>query len=1128
MFKVRRTSEVHRTYLLDSYRFLFLMKMKYLYVACFFLLSILTFSVAGAQPVDPEQALADQRLAELRRMFANGGFGDAREDDPQAPLIAPKTAVSLPNLLTFASDRRGEFDIYQKEEAGETADLLLENGEAPVWSPDGRQLLFNRVLEDNFEIFLYDANGEIHNLSQSSSNEIFPSWHPDGQTILFSSDRDSSEFQLYQMDLSGNNVQPIGDATDDHAIFARFSPDGSRISYMQGGALPPSCLRNWDVWVMEADGSNQKRVTAYIGADYYPTWTPDGRDLVYARCGLSETDLYQRDPDTGEQIQLTDTFWYSEWHGVYTPDGSKLAYVSDEEGQNEIFVQSGGGVATDVATDVVNVTLNINNDSWPVWRPEVADGLFIEGQVTAFGGRPLSDVVVTTGSGETAVTNANGVYRLEGLANGDYVVTPQHDSYQFEPPNATITVPPSQFDRSFVGKDCTAATQAVPVLLVTGWTGSEANRLYTDDQLRYLIEWLGAHGYVEGCNLFYAEDTTPRQSLSDNGVILRDNLCRFYDEVVVPDSSWAGEFQIIGYSYGGLRARAYLENDDLYGHCPNSNQTISVSTLVTLGTPHGGGWPYLPFAAYIGALSVLRGDEWPAIVEMLPPTRLIQNALSSQPDGICYYAFGGDARSQWPVFLGSAALLYFTTYGAAILATPNDLAVQQESAHALSGLLLSNNYPRARAISGSELHGHIVGTEALNLLSYVYPSATVDEVVLTFLTGEANCTEQSKQTAVSATAASQARWQALEAQTVANETPTLPLIDLAAGELAEGEIVTGNFVVETAGQTAVALHWSAGDVDLTLIDPAGREIVPETVDSDAQIDYMRLDGGLGWLASYALHEASAGTWGYRINGGGLAETAVYRLVQLPPTPIGVNVSISNWLPFGNTVPITAAVTFDNSEPVAGSVVIATITQPDGSTYSLTLLDDGQSGDGAANDGVYKGHFGPALQSGTYGVLLRAMGSHDGVAYERTTTAVFAVDSPKAHLTDHFSDDGVAGGEYYQALAVDVGVDVDQASRFTLAADLYAGDLFVAQATTEAVLSAGSQTMTLLFDGQAIRESGLDGPYTVRHLLLVDNDPLPLRVAMVEMAGETAVYEHDEFGRLWHTFLPTLSLQASRP
>lgn len=1076
---------------------------------CFFLfLCLLQISAQPVAPPEPTEAAVLQAVA---RGVLQGRV------EPNTLLAAPTIPMVLPGLLSFASNRGGVFDLYEQAGVGETAVSLITSSSddsTPVWSPDGRQMLFASNRDGDYDIYLYEASsGSIQNVTNSSTNDIHPAWHPNGQSILFASDRGGSFFQIYRSHIDGSGLAQVGVVPNNNAVFPRYAPDGSRISYMRASILTVACDWNWDVWLMDSSGGSQQRVSSGLLGDVFPTWSPDGTRLLYASCGWTlAADLIWHDLGSGATGNLTpNTSWSSEWHGVYGGDGVTLAYVSDRTGSTDIWVQDGSGM-------VQNLTNHAGDDLAPAWRPTATGGT-LSGQVTAFGGRPLANVAVSNGAGATATTDEGGFYRFVGVGNGRYTLTPQHPGYQFDPAQRTVDVPPAGVGQNFVGKNCSQANvDNVPVLLVTGWSGSESSSLAVDDQLSYFIEWMGDKGYVEGCNLFYAADTTPRERLAVNGAIIQANLCDYADDVAAFKGDWDGAFHIVAHSYGGLRARAYLEDGELNGRCPRSSQTIQVNTLITMGTPHGGALPDLPLSAVIGTMALLRGSEWPAIWEMLPPVRLWQNVLAQQPANTCYHLLGGDARTQWPVFLTTLALYYYTGYGASVLAEGNDLAVWLDSAHQLAEVGFSLNYPRTTTLTTPDVHGQILDLTVLR--SYVNPGTTFDEEIWPLLNGSTGCQNQQRLSAQAATALAEQRWQTMATLARPLTGAGVPLLDVAGGTLAAGQVAEGTFELGSSGTAAVTLHWSAGEMGLTLVDPTGRVIDPQTAVTDTTLDYGQFNGGLGLLASYVVRQPVAGTWRYQIVRQSGGETAVYRLVVLTSTPVAVSSSVPQWLPANSMVPVVAAVQYENREPVLGSLVVANVQPPDGSQFSLTLLDDGNHGDGAANDGVYGGHYGPAAGGG-HGVLVRARGSYAGEPYERTATAVFTIAPPKASLNGSQRDEGVREGELLTKLAVDVGVAVAEGSRLTLAADLYAGETFVTHTTATAVLAPGERAIRLLFDGRAIRERGLDGPYTVRHLLLLDNEPALLLVEQVEMGGETAVYRHDEFGRLWHTYLPLI-------
>ena len=503
---------------------------------------------------------------------------------------------------------------------------------------------------------MHPVSGEEHNLTQNAVNDAHPAWSPTGDHIIFTSDRGGSYFQIYTMRSDGSDVQQVGVVPGNNAMFPRYSPDGSRIAFMRASITDPICLWNWDVWVMDANGGNQQRVTTHLGGDLYPEWTPDGTEIVYASCrNFLDFNLYAVNPDTGVEHQLNSWFLSDEWGAIYSPDEKHIAFNSDFDGNIEIYTMpAAGGTAS-------NFTQHSADDlaaSWGGQRtPESTYS--ISGQVIDINNNPIPSVTLHDDMGRTATTDHNGNYTLTGLAAGTHMVSPFKSGYTFNPAPRTVNVPPDATRQDFTG-------MPQPILLVTGWSGSEES-LRSDPDLHYFEGWLEPYGYVEGRNLFYATDTSPYLFLHKNAQIIRDELCRYYPMAKNFSPDWSGHFDIIAHSYGGLRSRAYLENSDLYGEggkeCPDPENRIYVDNLFTLGTPHGGEIGDLPFSFWIGLIALI-GDnpgfdpELPAMLEMLPPVRTWQNLTHKQPSNVCYRLLAGDASQQYDAYPWLLRIIY--------------------------------------------------------------------------------------------------------------------------------------------------------------------------------------------------------------------------------------------------------------------------------------------------------------------------------------------------------------------------------------------------------------------------------------------------------------------------------------
>ena len=190
--------------------------------------------------------------------------------------------------LVFTSDRGGE-DLWSirvdgADERRLTTDPNPDWGAA--WSPDGRSIAFAGNAHGNLEIEVIDPNGGgRHALTSDPGRDYDPAWSPDGTKIAFTSERDGNA-NVYVMNADGTGVTRL---TDDPFGDWRpaWSPDGTQIAFESDR---DESVFDRDVFVMNADGSNQRRLrTGNVNArdlDWQPvidlalTLRRSGRALV--------------------------------------------------------------------------------------------------------------------------------------------------------------------------------------------------------------------------------------------------------------------------------------------------------------------------------------------------------------------------------------------------------------------------------------------------------------------------------------------------------------------------------------------------------------------------------------------------------------------------------------------------------------------------------------------------------------------------------------------------------------------------------------------------------------------------------------------------------------------------------
>jgi formylglycine-generating enzyme required for sulfatase activity len=658
-----------------------------------------------------------------------------------------------------------------------------------------------------------------------------------------------------------------------------------------------------------------------------------------------------------------------------------------------------------------------------------------------------------------------------------------------------------------------------PVVLIHGWGGGDI--LAEDDAgLAQLHLSMQADGYVEGCNLFYATGVKATNTRDKNRQAIRDYLRSKYDQLVIGNPSWRGHFDIIGHSYGGLNARFYLESDYYQQDQGYGTYGIHVDNLFTLGSPHGGA--RIPEEAYPGAVSIRLKNmfwhlewDWASVAfrEFLAAAGLHDwvmldyNQTHRQPSDTCYRLIGGDFLQQDGVPWAIRAL-YFPWRG-----YPGDIGVSLRSSRQLGiNDSLSSRYPRRAYVTNEDMHGYFDYLGLGGLRSYVKP-------------GEASTASTYAESIRDnlGKPVSQCWYPAQQAQAAAaeSEAPFVPPILLGTGVLTAGQTVSDVFPVDWEGQSVFYVSWQGGDLDFSLMDAQGTAITPGVADTDPNIGYGELTGEGAGLTTYVLTQTVTGSWSYSVTALSEPYPITYTVQANADTALVAQAFAPESLPFGAPVVLTATVTAAGT-PVAGATVTATVTQPDGDQGVLSLRDDGLDPDTGAGDGVYAGHFQETDQGGFYAVWVEAEGSYGGHDYRRTTQTAFSIAPEKAALLGTYADQPVDedSNGLYDYLDVQAGIFVTETGTLALSAALAgSGGEYIDLATAvSAVTTTGVHTFTLRFAGESIRESGLEGPYTVAPVTLLDDDTL-IQLDKDDAGWFTAAYSHHDFGPGFAVYLP---------
>jgi tricorn protease len=214
-------------------------------------------------------------------------FYTAATINAQESIRFARTPALSPDGKTVAFSYLG--DLWTVDAGGGVARHLTmheKHDYNPVFSPDGKWIAFSSNRYGQYDVFVVPVKGgRPKRLTYDSADDHPTGWTPDSQSVLFMSGREiemPGKVELFTIALDGGPAKRISVYEGREGS---FSPKGDMIAYVRG---PGSWYRkgyngssNDDIWISNADGTNNRRITVHKGQDSHPIWAPDGKHLYY-------------------------------------------------------------------------------------------------------------------------------------------------------------------------------------------------------------------------------------------------------------------------------------------------------------------------------------------------------------------------------------------------------------------------------------------------------------------------------------------------------------------------------------------------------------------------------------------------------------------------------------------------------------------------------------------------------------------------------------------------------------------------------------------------------------------------------------------------------------------------------
>lgn len=178
------------------------------------------------------------------------------------------------------------------------------SNQSPAWSGDGNRIAFSSSRSGDPEIWIADASGASpHRVTYFKGPDVAPTWNPRTNAQLAWVSGRTGLPQIYTMDQDGANVQRLTDGG--YAVSPSWAPNGGFLTFSWNRKYGPGAPGGQDIYVMDVGSKRWLQMTHDAGSNDFPSWSPDGRHIVFERKVGSHTEIWTMLADGTEQKQLT-------------------------------------------------------------------------------------------------------------------------------------------------------------------------------------------------------------------------------------------------------------------------------------------------------------------------------------------------------------------------------------------------------------------------------------------------------------------------------------------------------------------------------------------------------------------------------------------------------------------------------------------------------------------------------------------------------------------------------------------------------------------------------------------------------------------------------------------------------
>jgi TolB protein len=260
--------------------------------------------------------------------------------------------------FVFVNNQTGNKEIYTCDFDGKNLEQITSYKSIsllPKWSPQGDKIAFNSYKDGALMLYLMDISSHsARRISSRNETGIGACWLPDGNKLVTSLSR-SGNRDIFTIDLDGNVIQQLTNHWADD-LSPSFSPDGSKMAFVSNRSGSPQ------IYVKDLQTGSEERITFDLKYCTSPVWSQSNR-IAFVAINDDNFNIYLINPDGNNLKKLTEETGNNE-DPCWSPDGRFLVFSSNRDGDGyHLYLMNANG------QNQRRLTSLKGQDSAPSWSP---------------------------------------------------------------------------------------------------------------------------------------------------------------------------------------------------------------------------------------------------------------------------------------------------------------------------------------------------------------------------------------------------------------------------------------------------------------------------------------------------------------------------------------------------------------------------------------------------------------------------------------------------------------------------------------------------------------------------------------------------------------------------------------